>query len=97
MGDPTATTVPMTPTVPVERARADPARWGTGRDLSVDLVDANANVNVGNTVVTNGIDAGLAPADIPVGRVSSVRRFARLVSSSTSRWSRPPTSSRSPS
>jgi rod shape-determining protein MreC len=40
----------------------------------VDLVDTDATVSVGDAVVTSGIDTSLAPADIPVGRVSSVRR-----------------------
>jgi cell shape-determining protein MreC len=72
--DPAATTVPTPSTVEVERERGILHGEGRGRDLSVDLVDTDANVNVGDAVVTSGIDTSLAPADIPVGRVSSVRR-----------------------
>jgi len=68
-GDPAATTVPTPSTVPVERERGILHGEGRGRDLSVDLVDTDANVNVGDAVVTSGIDTSLAPADIPVGRV----------------------------
>jgi cell shape-determining protein MreC len=47
---------------------------GKGKPLTVDFVDSETPVNVGDPVVTSGVDQSLSPADIPVGRVSSVRR-----------------------
>lgn len=47
---------------------------GRGRPLAVDFIDADTDVSVGDPVVTSGVDQSLSPADIPVGRVSSVKR-----------------------
>jgi rod shape-determining protein MreC len=41
-------------------------------ELSVDLIDQNAEVTVGELVLTSGL--GNFPADIPVGQIISVRR-----------------------
>jgi rod shape-determining protein MreC len=47
---------------------------GKGRPLTIDFVDTETPVRVGDPVVTSGVDESLSPADIPVGRVSSVQR-----------------------
>jgi rod shape-determining protein MreC len=49
---------------------------GSGKDLTVDFVDSETQLQVGDPVVTSGVDQSLSPADIPVGRVSSVKRLS---------------------
>ncbi|MDQ4095406.1 MAG: rod shape-determining protein MreC [Actinomycetota bacterium] len=45
---------------------------GGGEPLSMDYVDPDANVDVGDTVVTSTYDGGVFPPNIPIGEVSSV-------------------------
>lgn len=42
-------------------------------ELWIDLIDQDANVSVGELVLTSGLGGGF-PADVPVGQVVSVRR-----------------------
>jgi cell shape-determining protein MreC len=49
---------------------------GSGRAPSIEFIDVDASVNEGDPVVTSGIRESLFPADIPVGRVSDVKRTA---------------------
>ena len=43
---------------------------GPGAPLSLDFVDAEADVDVLELVVTDGLDGSMFPPDIPVGRVA---------------------------
>lgn len=45
---------------------------GGGQDLSMDYIDAESNVQVGDTVVTATYDGGIFPPNIPIGEVSEV-------------------------
>ena len=45
---------------------------GGGQDLSMDYVDAESNVQVGDSVVTATYDGGIFPPNIPIGEVSEV-------------------------
>jgi cell shape-determining protein MreC len=49
---------------------------GAGQPLTVDYIDRNSPIEIGDPVVTSGVDESLSPPDIPVGRVSSVKRSA---------------------
>ncbi len=44
---------------------------GAEQSLSLDYVDPEANVRVGDAVVTSGYDEGIFPPSIPIGRVVS--------------------------
>ncbi len=48
-------------------------RGAGAQDLRFDLIDADAPVRVGESVVTSGYDRGLYPPGIPIGRVTQVR------------------------
>ena len=45
---------------------------GGGQDLSMDYIDAESNVRVGDSVVTATYDGGIFPPNIPIGEVSAV-------------------------
>ena len=44
---------------------------GSGKPLTVDLIDANTKVETGSVVVTSGLQQSLYPGGIPVGTVRS--------------------------
>jgi rod shape-determining protein MreC len=46
---------------------------GGSGDLRLNLVDAEAPVEVGEIIVTSGYDRGLYPPGVPIGRVTQVR------------------------
>ncbi len=46
---------------------------GRGNPLTLDLVDANTKVNVGDNLVTSGLNLAQYPKDIPVATVKSVK------------------------
>ena len=54
--------------------------WVTGQgadqDLQVEQIKAESTVQAGDIVSTSGVQESLAPADLPVGRVTSVARHA---------------------
>jgi rod shape-determining protein MreC len=51
------------------------AEGQTGRDtLALAFVDANADVNNGDLVITSGLQNGRFPAGIPVGTVADLTR-----------------------
>ena len=57
----------------VERSRAQGVAVGTGGDLRLDYVSGTADVQVGDTVVTSGID-GIYPKGFVIGQIESVER-----------------------
>jgi rod shape-determining protein MreC len=57
----------------VERSRAQGVAVGTGGVLRLDYVSGTADVRVGDTVVTSGID-GIYPKGFVVGQIESVER-----------------------
>ncbi|MGH9253695.1 MAG: rod shape-determining protein MreC [Vicinamibacterales bacterium] len=57
----------------VERSRAHGVVAGTGGDLRMDYVSGTADVQVGDTVVTSGID-GIYPKGFVIGQIESVER-----------------------
>jgi rod shape-determining protein MreC len=57
----------------VERSRAQGVAIGTGGELRLDYVPATADVQVGDVVVTSGID-GIYPKGFVIGQIESVRR-----------------------
>ena len=60
----------------IERTRAQGVVVGTGADeLRMDYVAGSADVKVGDTVVTSGID-GIYPKGFVIGQIQSVRRGA---------------------
>ena len=73
-----AETVPTTTTVPVpsELERGWVTGQGAGQDLTVEQIKAESSVQAGDVVSTSGVSESLAPADLPVGRVTSVERHA---------------------
>jgi rod shape-determining protein MreC len=81
-GFPTTTVPPPTTTVATTTTTAVPPvleqgilrGQGTGKDLAVEDVQANSGAKVGDPVMTSGVRQSLAPPDLPVGRVSSVKR-----------------------
>jgi rod shape-determining protein MreC len=52
---------------------------GEGNLLSLDFISNQANVKVGDKVVTWGYDGGIFPPGIPIGTVASVGTDARTV------------------
>jgi rod shape-determining protein MreC len=59
----------------VERSRAQGVAEGTGGDLRLNYVSGTADVQVGDTVVTSGID-GIYPKGFVIGQIQSVQRGA---------------------
>ena len=57
----------------VERSRAQGVVEGTGADLRLNYLSGTADVQVGDTVVTSGID-GIYPKGFVVGQIESVER-----------------------
>ena len=57
----------------VERSRAQGVVEGTGEDLRLNYVSDTADVRVGDTVVTSGID-GIYPKGFVIGQIESVDR-----------------------
>jgi cell shape-determining protein MreC len=47
---------------------------GRGKPLTIDFIDRDNPIQVGDPVVTSGVDESLSPGDIPIGRVSKVSR-----------------------
>lgn len=74
--DPNAptTTVPTTSTTASELERGWVTGQGAGQDLAVEQIKAEGSVQEGDIVSTSGVLESLAPADLPVGRVSSTAR-----------------------
>ena len=68
--------------VPVQNVRSGLRAivFGNGREGTLDLrfMPINADIEVGDTLVTSGID-GTYPAGLPVARVSNIERDAALV------------------
>ena len=57
----------------VERSRAQGVVEGTGGDLQMNFVSGTADVQVGDVVVTSGID-GIYPKGFVIGQIESVER-----------------------
>jgi rod shape-determining protein MreC len=57
----------------VERSRAQGVTVGTGAELRLDYVSGTADVQIGDTVVTSGID-GIYPKGFVIGQIESVQR-----------------------
>jgi rod shape-determining protein MreC len=57
----------------VERTRAQGVAIGTGGELRLDYVSGTADVQVGDAVVTSGID-GIYPKGFVIGQIESVER-----------------------
>jgi cell shape-determining protein MreC len=71
---PTATTVPATTTTISELERGWVTGQGVDQDLALEQIKAESDVRVGDIVSTSGVLESLAPADLPVGRVTAVSR-----------------------
>jgi rod shape-determining protein MreC len=69
-----ATTVPTTTTTLGELERGIVSGQGTGKALVVDEIGVNSGIKVGDIVSTSGVSQSLAPADLPVGTVTEVKR-----------------------
>jgi cell shape-determining protein MreC len=72
--DAPTTTAPTTTTTVSELERGWVTGQGAGQDVEVEQIKADSTVQVGDIVSTSGVQESLAPADLPVGRVSSVAR-----------------------
>ena len=59
----------------VERSRAQGVAEGSGGDLRLNYVSGTADIQVGDTVVTSGID-GIYPKGFVIGQIQSVQRGA---------------------
>jgi rod shape-determining protein MreC len=57
----------------IERSRAQGVTVGTGAELRLDYVSGTADVQIGDTVVTSGID-GIYPKGFVIGQIESVQR-----------------------
>jgi len=57
----------------VERSRAQGVVEGTGRDLRLNYVSATADLQVGDVLVTSGID-GIYPKGFVIGQIESLER-----------------------
>ena len=57
----------------VERSRAQGVVEGTGRDLRLNFVSATADLQVGDVLVTSGID-GIYPKGFVIGQIESLER-----------------------
>src|SRR4029453_13835299 len=64
----------------IERSRAQGVVEGTGGDLRMNYVSGTADVQVGDMVVTSGID-GIYPKGFVIGQIESVERGAGVFSS----------------
>jgi len=76
--DPNATTTvaPTTSTTVSELERGWVTGQGADKELQVEQIKAESTVQAGDIVSTSGVQESLAPADLPVGRVTSVARHA---------------------
>jgi rod shape-determining protein MreC len=74
--DPNASTTvaPTTSTTVSELERGWVTGQGADQDLEVEQIKAESAVQAGDIVSTSGVTESLAPADLPVGRVTSVAR-----------------------
>jgi len=70
---PTTTVAPTTTTLS-ELERGWVTGQGADQELEVEQIKVESTVQAGDIVSTSGVQESLAPADIPVGRVSSVTR-----------------------
>jgi cell shape-determining protein MreC len=68
------TTVPTTTTTLSELERGWVTGQGADQDLQVEQIKAESTVQAGDIVSTSGVQESLAPADLPVGKVTSVAR-----------------------
>ncbi len=68
------TTVATTTTTESELERGWVTGQGADQDLQVEQIKADSTVQAGDIVSTSGVQESLAPADLPVGRVTSVAR-----------------------
>ena len=57
----------------IERSRSQGVAEGTGGDIRLNYVSGTADVQVGDTVVTSGID-GIYPKGFVIGQIQSVQR-----------------------
>jgi len=74
--DAPTTTAPTTTTTVSELERGWVTGQGADQDVQVEQIKAESTVQAGDIVSTSGVQESLAPADLPVGRVSSVARHA---------------------
>jgi cell shape-determining protein MreC len=72
---PTTTVAPTTTTLS-ELERGWVTGQGADQDLQVEQIKAESMVQAGDIVSTSGVQESLAPADLPVGQVTSVARHA---------------------
>ena len=72
---PTTTVAPTTTTLS-ELERGWVTGQGADQDLQVEQIKAESGVQAGDIVSTSGVQESLAPADLPVGQVTSVARHA---------------------
>jgi len=70
---PTTTVAPTTTTLS-ELERGWVTGQGADQDLQVEQIKAESAVQAGDIVSTRGVQESLAPADLPVGQVTSVAR-----------------------
>jgi rod shape-determining protein MreC len=65
----------------IERSRAQAVAVGTGDGVRLEYVSGSADIQVGDTVITSGID-GIYPKGFVIGRVEAVERtggaYARI-------------------
>jgi rod shape-determining protein MreC len=72
---PTTTVAPTTTTLS-ELERGWVTGQGADQDLQVEQIKAESTVQEGDIVSTSGVQESLAPADLPIGRITSVARHA---------------------
>jgi cell shape-determining protein MreC len=70
------TVAPTTSTTVSELERGWVTGQGADKDLQVEQIKSESTVQAGDIVSTSGVQESLAPADLPVGRVTSVTRHA---------------------
>jgi rod shape-determining protein MreC len=68
------TTVPATTTALGELERGIVEGQGPGQELHVDDIGVNSGVKAGDVVSTSGVRQSLAPPDLPVGKITDVKR-----------------------
>jgi len=68
------TTVASTTTTLSELERGWVTGQGADQDLQVEQIKAESTVQAGDIVSTSGVQESLAPADLPVGQITSVAR-----------------------
>jgi cell shape-determining protein MreC len=76
VADAPTTTAPTTTTTVSELERGWVTGQGADQDVEVEQIKVESTVQAGDIVSTSGVQESLAPADVPVGRVSSVARHA---------------------